>query len=178
MGARLRCASATMCTMRDSMVSAPIFSRGDHQRARAVDRAADHIVPGRLFNRHRLAGHHRFIDGARSLCHGPINRHGFTGSHPQSIAHLDLVKGHFFVRAIGAKAARCLRRQLEERPNGTAGLLPRTQLKHLAEQDENRHHRRSFIVDRDEAAMLPKARREKARGKSCRQTIQIGRAYP
>ena len=26
MGARLRCASATMCTIRDSMVSAPIFS--------------------------------------------------------------------------------------------------------------------------------------------------------
>ena len=49
MGARLRCASATMCTIRDSMVSAPIFSAVIIERAGTVDRAADHFGTGRSF---------------------------------------------------------------------------------------------------------------------------------
>ncbi len=154
MGARLRCASATMCTIRDSMVSAPIFSASDHERAGPVDRAADHFGSGRLFDRHRLAGHHRFIDCACSLGHGAIHGNCFARSNPQPIAHADLIERHFLIGAVRPDAPRRLGCQFQERPNGAAGLLARTQLEDLTQQHENRDHRGGFVVDRDQAAVL------------------------
>ncbi len=47
----------------------------------------------RLLDRHRFAGHHRFIDCARSLGHRAVDRHRFTRPHPQSIAYVDRSMG-------------------------------------------------------------------------------------
>ena len=43
-GARLRCASATICTICASIVSRPTFSASHHERAGLVEGAADHLV--------------------------------------------------------------------------------------------------------------------------------------
>jgi hypothetical protein len=163
--------------MRDNIVSAPTFSAAMTRAPVPLIVPPNHLGSGRLFNRHRLAGDHRLIDRAGSLRDGAVNGHRLTGSHPQSIPDVDLVKGYFLVRAIGPKASRCLGRQLEERPNRATGLLPRAQLQHLSQQHQNRNHRCGFVIDRDEAAMLPKPHGKKARGKRRCQTVQVGRAY-
>ena len=51
-GARLRCASATSCTIRDSIVSLPTFSATIIERAALIDRAADDFGADLLGHRH------------------------------------------------------------------------------------------------------------------------------
>jgi hypothetical protein len=78
-GARLRWASATIWTMRASMVSRPIFS------ARITRPPVWLIVPpisfdaGFLGHGHGLASDHRFIDRAAALDHHAINRNLLAG---------------------------------------------------------------------------------------------------
>ena len=64
MGARLRCASATMLTICASSVSLPDPLRAHHEAAGAVDGAAGHLVAGGLLHRERLAGDHGLVDAA------------------------------------------------------------------------------------------------------------------
>ena len=42
--------------------------------------------PGRFLDRHRLAGDHRLVDGARALEHDAVDRHLLAGPHAQPIA--------------------------------------------------------------------------------------------
>ena len=108
-GARLRCASATICAICDSSVSAPTFSASHDEAAAAVQRAADHLVAGILFDRQGFAGHHRLVDGAAALQHDPVDRQLFAGTHAQAVADLDLLDGNLLVIAAGDQPARRLR---------------------------------------------------------------------
>jgi len=102
------------------------------------------------------------IDSSTALAprHRTIDGNCFARSHPQPIAHVDLIERHFLIGAVGTKTARRLGRQFQKRPNGTAGLLRAPQLQHLAQQDENRDHCRGLVVDGDETPILTKPCRE------------------
>jgi len=98
MGARLRWASATIWTIRDSMVSEPTLS------ARITIPPVPLIVPPITVapgpsRPASIAGHHRFVDGALTLQHDAVDRHGVAGADPQSISHLHLVERDLLVVA-------------------------------------------------------------------------------
>ena len=111
---------------------------GPHdEAARAVDRAADQLRPGRLLDRHRLAGHHGFVDRARAVDHLAVDRDFFAGAHAQTVADRDLLERDLVVVAVGVDAQGALRREVEQRADRVAGLLPRRQLQHLP--DDHQH---------------------------------------
>ena len=85
-GARERCASATMCTIRASRVSLPTRSARIMKLPVVLRVAPVTWSPGRLFDRHRLAGHHQFVDGALAFEHDAVDRHLLAGPHPQAVA--------------------------------------------------------------------------------------------
>ena len=72
-----------------------------HQRAGAVDGAADQLVAGLLGDRHRLAGDHGLVDGARALQHFAVDRHAVARPHAQPVADLHLLERHLLVVAAG-----------------------------------------------------------------------------
>ena len=78
-----------MSTIRASMVSRPTLSARTHQPAALVDGAADHPGAFRLGDRHRLAGHHRFVDERRPSVDDAVDRNFLAGAHPQAIADRD-----------------------------------------------------------------------------------------
>ena len=101
-GARLRCAAATMCTICESRVSAPTFSARITKPPVWFSVPAVTLEPGRLGHRHRLAGDHRLVDVALALGQLAIDRHLLAGPHAQQVADLDGVDLHRLVGAVGA----------------------------------------------------------------------------
>ena len=71
--------------LREQRFAADAF-RSHHERAVAVDRAADNALARLFLNRNRFARHHRFIDCARALEHDTIDRDFFARTHAQAIA--------------------------------------------------------------------------------------------
>ena len=61
-GARERCACATICTMRDSIVSRPTCSARITKPPVWLSVPPITLSPGSLRHRHRLAGDHRFVE--------------------------------------------------------------------------------------------------------------------
>ena len=123
----------------------------DDQRAALIERAADDAVRHGLGDGHRLAGHHRFIDGAAALDDGSIDRDLLARPYAQPVADGDVAQGDLVLGAVGADGAGGLRREVEQRADGAAGALPRAQLQHLAEQHEDGDHGGGLEVDRDRA---------------------------
>ena len=146
-GARLRCASATIATMRASSVSAPTFSALDHQRAGGVHRGADHTVAGILFDRDRLAGDHRFVHGAHAVDDDTVNRHLLSRSHAQAIAYVNGIEWHILFRSVFTNATRRGGRHTEQLLDRCAGLASGAQLEHLAKENERDDDRRDLEVD-------------------------------
>ena len=102
-GARERCASATICTIcAEHGVAADLVGAHD-ERAGLVERAADHLVAGLLGDRHRLAGHHRFVERRAAFDHLAVDRHLLAGPHAQPVADADRVERHLLVAAVGAR---------------------------------------------------------------------------
>jgi hypothetical protein len=77
-GARLRCACATMVTIRARSVSAPTRS-APNQRTRSVHRRAGDLVSDAFLDRDRLAADHRFVNGAVPSRTTSIDRHFLPG---------------------------------------------------------------------------------------------------
>ena len=116
-GARDRCASLTIRTICASSVSRP-DAFGDHDEgAGAVDRAAGHLAARCLFNRDRLARHHRLVHGCRPLDHDPVHRDSLSGTHAQAIARVNVFERHVLFRSIRRDASRRLRCERKQLPN-------------------------------------------------------------
>ena len=161
-GARERCASATICTICASMVSRPTFSARMTKPPLWLMRAADHLGAGLLGHRHRFAGHHRFVERGAALDHLAVDRHLLAGAHAQAVADRDRVERHLLVGAVGVDAARGLRREIEQRADRAGGLLARAQLQHLAEQHQHGDDGGRLEIDRDRAVRAAEGRREQA----------------
>ena len=81
-------------------------SRDLHQqRAGAIDRAADHGSPFRLFDRDRLAGHQRLVDAGMSTDYDAVARNALAGANPHEIADADLLDRQFDLFAITSNAS-------------------------------------------------------------------------
>src|SRR5467141_2620050 len=148
MGARVRCASATICTICASSVSAPTRS------VRITKLPVPLIVPPvtfspGCFSRHRLACDQGFVHARAAFQNHAVNRYLFARAHPQAIPSLHLIERHPLVAAIRANPDRGLGSELEQRANGAARALTRPQLKYFPEQDKHRDHRRRLEIETD-----------------------------
>ena len=144
--------------------------------AALVHGATDDLGADLLRDRHGLAGDHRLVDGAAALEHGAVDRHLLAGADAEPVADLDSVELDLLLGSVGPGTPRRLGREIEKRPDGAARALPRTQLEHLPEQDENRNHRRRFEVDRHRSAGASERRREDARREGRDHAVDPGHA--
>ena len=147
-GARLRCASATIWTIRATSVSAPTFSARIDKAAAHVDRAADDLVARPLLDRHRLAGEQRLVDLTLAARHLAVDRDRLAGPHAQRIADADVAQRDRLVGPVGDDAPRRLRGQRQEAADRPAGARARPQLQHLAEQRQHHDDRGGLEVER------------------------------
>ena len=99
-GARERWASATICTIRASIVSRPILSARMTSEPGLVHGAADDGVAGRLGDRHRLAGHQRLVQRGAAVLDGAVDRDRLAGADPQPVADLDQVEADLVLGAV------------------------------------------------------------------------------
>ena len=136
---------------------------GAHEKAAgAIHRAAGDFVAGRLLDRHRLAGEHRFIDVRLPLDDPAIDRHFLAGAHAQLIAALHFIERHFAFFAVANDDARSAARDRAS-ADRAAGAAAGAQFEHLSEQDEHGDHRRRFEVDADLAVLLKRRRKDAGR---------------
>jgi len=71
--------------LREQCFAADTFG-AHHEAAALVQSAADDRAPGPLLDRHRLAGHHRLVHGARAVDHHAIHRHLLPGPDSETVA--------------------------------------------------------------------------------------------
>ena len=94
-----------------------------HQRARAVDCAANQLVAGSFLDGDRLAGDHRLVHGTRAFHYHTVDGNLLAGTDSQPIARNDLIKQHVLFSSILADPASRPGGQPEQRTNGTARLV-------------------------------------------------------
>ena len=149
-GARLRCASATICDdLRQHRVACRPCS------ARITSAPVPLIVPPITLSPAAFVDRHRSpvtIDSSTALRPSitvPSTGTLSPGPHAQPVA--DLRPGRARSPRSPPSASqppRGLRRQVEQRPDGAAGLLARAQLQHLPEQHQHGDDRGRLEIDR------------------------------
>ena len=164
-GARLRCAAATMWTICASSVSAPTFS------ARITKPPVWFSVPAVTFEPGAFAtgiGSPVTIDSSTvplALDQFAVDRHLLARAHAQQLADLDGCRSATVSsRAVGLHPHGGLRREVEQRPDRARRLLAGTQLEHLAEQHQHGDHRGRLEVDRHRAVVRPRTPPETGSG--------------
>ena len=145
--------------LREQRLSADAL-RAHHEAPCAVDRAARDFLSRMLFHRHRLARDQGFVHARAAFQNHAVNRHLFARAHPQAIPPLHLIERHALIAAIRANPDRGLGSELEQRANGAARVLTRSQLKYFPEQDQHRDHRRRLEVETDFSMGIAKRRRK------------------
>ena len=163
-GARERCASATMRTICDSIVSRPTRSARISRLPVPLTVAPVTLLAGHLLDRHRLAADHRFIDRAVALDHDAVDRHLLAGPDAKQVADMDMLQRDVLLAAVVADPPRGLRRETEQGADRRAGRRAGAQLQHLAEQHQRRDDRRRLEIDRHQPAHRAERRRENLRG--------------
>ena len=118
-------------------------------------------LAGALLDRHRLAGDHRLVDGARALEHDAVDRHPLARPHAQPVADAGRARA---ARPLRAPSASTRRAVFGARPSrlriAALGPAARAQLEHLAEQHERDDHRRRLEVDGRPSPCAAERRRE------------------
>ena len=96
MGARLRWAWPTICTIRASSVSEPTRSARMTNDPVPLMVAPMTLLVARLFDGDRFAGDHRFVDGAAAVEDDAIDGDFFSGTHAQAVAGFHLFERNIF----------------------------------------------------------------------------------
>ena len=175
-GARLRCASPTMRTIRASSVSAPTRSARITSAPVPLTVAPMTRSPG-FFS--TGIGSPVTIDSSTALAPSiddAVDRHLLAGPDAQPVADLHLVERHVLLAAVGTEAARGLRRQPEQGPDRGAGAAARPQLEHLAEEDQRDDHRRRLEVGADLAVLVAEGGGEEAGREPRGDAVEVGHA--
>src|SRR6266566_5117032 len=103
MGARLRCALATMATICDRRVLTN--SLGTHEeRAGLVERASSDSIRSDFRHWHGFAGDHGLIDAALAFDNGTIHGNFFSGPNAEEIAFLHAGDRYFHLFAVSDHA--------------------------------------------------------------------------
>jgi len=84
-----------------------------HEAAGLIERACRHLGSHHLRDRHRLARHHRFVDGAPSFGQLAVDRHLFARPDTKQVTDLNGIERHDFIGSIGLDAHRLLGREIE-----------------------------------------------------------------
>ena len=127
-----------------------------------------------LRDRHRFARNHRFVDSGDALEHDAVDRNGVAGTDAEPIAGVDMGERDFLVGAVGSDAAGGFRGEVEQRANGAAGLLARTQFQDLAEQHEHHDDGSGLEIDRNRPVSVAEAGGEDARGERGDDAVEPG----
>ena len=129
-GARERCASATIATMH--RVAADLVG-ADDQGTGLVESPADHVVAGGLGDRHRLTSDQRLVQRGAAVVDNPVDWDLLAGVDAEQVADLYELESHLRLGPVRVNAPRGLRREVQESTDGTRCLLASTQLQHLAQ---------------------------------------------
>src|SRR5258707_1185251 len=103
---------------------------------------------------------------------------GVARADAQTIAAMNVFQRYLFIRTVRAQPSRSLWREIEQCPDGGAGLPPRTQLQHLAQQYQGDDHGADFKVNFRPAAVAAERWRKNARSQGCDHAEQIRCACP
>ena len=144
----------------------------------AVHGGADDLAAGLLLDGQRLAGEHRFVDGAVPLHHRAVDGNLLAGADAELVAGLNFGEGHVFIRTVAAQAAGQLRRQPHQRPQRGARSPPRPQLEHLTEQHQRDDGGRRFEVDADPAGAVAQRRGEGVRRHRGHDAVRVSHRHP
>ena len=106
--------------LRQQRVAADLVG-AHHEAAGLVERAGDDLGAGLLGDRHRFAGHQRFVERGAAFEDDAVDRHLFAGPHAQAVADREAVDRDLLVGAVLADTPRGLRRELEQRPDRARG---------------------------------------------------------
>src|SRR5258708_29142444 len=90
------------------------------ETAAGVQRSAGDFVARRFFYWHGLAGHHRFINCARSFTDHAVDRNALTWTHAEPLTALHLIERNITFSPPGIQHVRLLRRQIQYRANRSA----------------------------------------------------------
>ena len=156
-GARLRCASATICTICASIVSLPTCS------ARMTKLPLWLTVPPMTRAPASLStgiDSPVIIDLSIALLPSTISPSTGTlspGRTRRRSPTATCSSGDVLVRPVGADASGGLRRKVEQRADRPAGPVTGAQFEHLAEQDQHGDDGRGLEIDRDAPPMSRKA---------------------
>ncbi len=177
-GARERWASATICTIRASMVSLPT-------RSARMTKLPDWLrVPPLTLSPGAFStgtGSPVSIDSStvlRPSCTTPSTGIWSPGRTRSRSPTATVLERHLLVRAVVAHAARGLRGKAQQRLDRAAGALAGADLEHLAEQDQGRDHRRRLEIDVDLAVRPAEGGREDAGRQASRPRCRDRRRRP
>ena len=112
------------------------------QRAPAIDRPAEHIVAGTLFDRQGFPSHGRLVHVARAPHHPPVERELVSRTHEHRVAYSHIVDGHADVAPFTPDDG-FGRREIHQRADGAAGAIHRARLEQLR-QGEQKYDGRGF----------------------------------
>ena len=123
----------------------PDSRRTEDERPGAIQRGPDHLVTGRLGDRHRLAGEHRLVDGRGPLDDDAVDRHLVARPDSQQIAGLDVLQPHDRFLVAADESGRC-RLETDEATDRAGRLGLRPGLEPATEEDEPDDDRRAVEV--------------------------------
>src|SRR5215831_2432463 len=172
MGARLRCALATICTICEQSFTA--YALGAHdKRSCGVDGGADDAVAGIFFHRHGFAGEHGFIDRARTFSDNAIDGNLLSWSHAQEIARFHLFERNIEFRAIAHDSC-LLRTEVEKCTDCRSGAAAGAEFEDLSEKNQGGDGRGSFEVDGRLAIHLAEGGRKDSGEDGGYQAVEVG----
>ena len=135
-------------TIRDSVVSAPV--RSTFMSKLPVVFCVPPVTrsPSMLLDRDRLAGDQRLVDRAPPATMTVPSIGTLSPGRTRSMSPTTTsASGTSAVPPSALTLQRGLRREVEEGADRAAGLRPRAELQHLAEEDERGDHRRRLEID-------------------------------
>ena len=137
-----------------------------------VERASDHRIARLLFNRHRFAGEHRFLNRAPAFDEPAVHGDFLTRTHSQRVATHHCIQRYFFFVAIPHHPCHrwC---QRQEFPNGTSRTTPGPQLQQLPQEHQRDDHCGGLKIDRHRP-IVPQLMREKGWEKDGHNAGEIG----
>ena len=144
------------------MVSRPTFSARMTKPPLRLIVPPMTLAPTSLLDRHRLAGHHRFVERRAPLDQLAVDRHLVARAAPAADRRPRRRRARPPRRRRSVTLMRGLRRQVEQRADRAGGLLAGAQLQHLAEQHQHGDDSRRLEIDRDRAVGAAKCRRKQA----------------
>ena len=170
-GARERCAAATICTICASMRVAADLLGAHHEAAAAVDRAGDHLGADLLASPasiRRSPSIRRAWSGLRSRRRRPAPSRRAARAADRRPRRLRAAPPR---RRLSRHAARGLRREIEQRADRARGLLAGAQLQHLTEQHQHGDDGGRLEIDRDRAVRVAERRRKQPAAQAIATTL-------